>query len=235
MNKIFILLASTSLLGFIVGMIKPKLVIWWGNNQTRNNVAKIYGITLIVFLILTGITMPKDRVVQTSQERTQSDKIATNPTDQESLSMSSKNNKTPNFKENNESPTVNISNYVLKLIKESIEEPNKYLLDHNYSNNILTIKLITSANKNLTVDTIRKRILINSQEIFIKHFNNNTNISKLKLIWCLNFISTKDNEKNEVLLIQMNKNSFEKINWNESSIDDIIKSANQYWIAPALK
>ena len=53
MNDIFLFLFLVCLVAAIVGIIKPQLVIKWGNTEKRNrkNVLKYYGIGLIVFFI----------------------------------------------------------------------------------------------------------------------------------------------------------------------------------------
>lgn len=55
---IFSCLWFLSLLGLIIGLINPKLVIWWGEKKTRGRATLIYGLAMISFFILTGITAP---------------------------------------------------------------------------------------------------------------------------------------------------------------------------------
>lgn len=58
MQNIFGLLFFLSLLGLIIGLISPKLVIRWGNKRTRGRVFLTYGLAMIVFLTLIGVTAP---------------------------------------------------------------------------------------------------------------------------------------------------------------------------------
>ena len=58
MENLFIVLFFLSLLGLIVGLVRPKLVIRWGNKRTRGRVILTYGLTTVVFIILYGVTAP---------------------------------------------------------------------------------------------------------------------------------------------------------------------------------
>lgn len=58
MDNFFAVLVLLSLLGFIAGLLSPKLVIRWGSKRTRSRVLFIYGLAVIIFLILFGITTP---------------------------------------------------------------------------------------------------------------------------------------------------------------------------------
>lgn len=58
MNSLFLLLFFLSLLLLIVGLVNPRLVIKWGEveNRSRKKVFAFYGIGLIAFFILFGVT-----------------------------------------------------------------------------------------------------------------------------------------------------------------------------------
>ncbi|MCP4049962.1 MAG: hypothetical protein GY730_04570, partial [bacterium] len=56
MNNLFFALLLLSFLGLIIGLLSPKIVILWGIKKTRGQVFLIYGISLVVFFILFGIT-----------------------------------------------------------------------------------------------------------------------------------------------------------------------------------
>ena len=58
MNNLFLLLFLFCFLALIVGIIKPQTVVRWGVTEKRNrkNVLKYYGIGLVVFFILFGVT-----------------------------------------------------------------------------------------------------------------------------------------------------------------------------------
>lgn len=58
MQNFFEILFFLSLLGLIIGLISPKLVIRWGSKRTRGRVFLIYGLAMVVFLILVGVTAP---------------------------------------------------------------------------------------------------------------------------------------------------------------------------------
>lgn len=58
MDNLFLLLFLVCLVATIVGVIKPQIVVRWGDTEKRNrkNVLKYYGIGLVVFFILFSIT-----------------------------------------------------------------------------------------------------------------------------------------------------------------------------------
>ena len=57
MDNLFLLLFFVCVIALIIGVIKPQLVIRWGDIQKRNrkNVLKYYGIGLVVSFILFGV------------------------------------------------------------------------------------------------------------------------------------------------------------------------------------
>ena len=58
MENLFVVLFLVSLVGLIVGLVRPKLVIRWGSKRTRERVALSYGLAAVVFIILYGVTAP---------------------------------------------------------------------------------------------------------------------------------------------------------------------------------
>ncbi|NQS90560.1 hypothetical protein HQ584_12320 [Patescibacteria group bacterium] len=58
MQNFFGILFFLSLIGLIIGLISPKLVIRWGSKRTRGRVFLTYGLAMVVFLILVGVTAP---------------------------------------------------------------------------------------------------------------------------------------------------------------------------------
>ncbi len=60
MDNLFLLLLLLSFLALVIGIIKPNLVIRWGNIEKRNrkNVFKFYGLSVIIFFILFGMSIP---------------------------------------------------------------------------------------------------------------------------------------------------------------------------------
>ena len=56
MDSLFASLFSICSIIFIVGIVKPSLVIRWGDeNKTRGQVIKYYGVAMVVFLVLFSI------------------------------------------------------------------------------------------------------------------------------------------------------------------------------------
>jgi len=58
MEYVFFLLYFFSIVALILGLIKPGIVVRWGNKQSRGRVLLIYGLSAFVFLVMFGITAP---------------------------------------------------------------------------------------------------------------------------------------------------------------------------------
>jgi len=74
MENLFLVLFLISSWGLTVGLINPKLVIRWGSKRTRGRVILTYGVAMIVFLILFGVTAPP------TERETQKPTVAPTPT-----------------------------------------------------------------------------------------------------------------------------------------------------------
>lgn len=72
MNSLFLLLVLVCFIALILGMIKPRIIIRWGNVEKRNrkNVLKYYGIGLIVFFILFSVTSSNTGTMQKNTSST---------------------------------------------------------------------------------------------------------------------------------------------------------------------
>ncbi len=49
---LFLLLASTSFLFLLIGLIKPWIMLWWEDVQNRKKIIQVYGLLSIFFLII---------------------------------------------------------------------------------------------------------------------------------------------------------------------------------------
>jgi len=58
MVVLFTTLFLLSLLALVIGLIRPSLVIRWGQKKTRGRVFLTYGLAAVVFFTLLGITVP---------------------------------------------------------------------------------------------------------------------------------------------------------------------------------
>lgn len=74
MNDLFLFLLGLFVIILIVGLVKPKLVVRWGDKEKRNrkSVLKYYGLGILVLFILASITMPsednKDEIADNNKE-----------------------------------------------------------------------------------------------------------------------------------------------------------------------
>lgn len=84
MATLFTILFLIFFICLIIGLINPKVVIrWGGNNKTRKNALKYFGIPLMASFVIVGITAPKTQKVQaeTKQEiKTEQVSTTTNTT-----------------------------------------------------------------------------------------------------------------------------------------------------------
>jgi len=56
LNIIFFLFAFFAFIALVIGLIKPNIVIKWGDKKTRKHVVLIYGTAILVFFVLSVIT-----------------------------------------------------------------------------------------------------------------------------------------------------------------------------------
>ena len=59
MQNFFGILFLLTFLALIVGLVKPSLVIRWGEIKTRGRVLLVYGVSMFIFMMLTGATAPE--------------------------------------------------------------------------------------------------------------------------------------------------------------------------------
>ena len=92
MDDLFLVLFLLSFIALILGMIKPSIVIRWGDIEKRNrkNVLKLYGSTLIASFFLFGVTVPSTDVSKTEDNLTQEEQEQVKQEEQFKLSDSDK-------------------------------------------------------------------------------------------------------------------------------------------------
>lgn len=76
MDDLFLLLSIISLAGLIIGLIKPQWVIRWGEEEKKNrkSVLKYFGLGVVAFFILFGVTTESDTNNITNQANDTKDK-----------------------------------------------------------------------------------------------------------------------------------------------------------------
>lgn len=70
MDNLFLLLFLISIVALIIGLIKPELVIRWGDKEKKNrkSVLKVYGVSIIAFFVLFSISIPSSNDEDTVEE-----------------------------------------------------------------------------------------------------------------------------------------------------------------------
>lgn len=85
MQYVFLALAFASLLGIVLGLIKPALVLRWGTKRTRFRAVAWYLLFTLVFLVATGLTGQKGQNLGPSQQAKQEIAPAVAPQQPEKL------------------------------------------------------------------------------------------------------------------------------------------------------
>ena len=97
MDNFFLILFLLSFVGLIVGLISPRTVIRWGNKTTRGRVFLTYGLGMLVFFILFGVTAPQVKKEKekpgvtpsvTNEERRKSSVASTRTVEQKKIVIS---------------------------------------------------------------------------------------------------------------------------------------------------
>ena len=68
MNNLFIMLFLISIFGLILGIFNPRLTVFWSKNKSRKKAFLGYTLAIIVFLTLSGLTMPPDITIAAEQK-----------------------------------------------------------------------------------------------------------------------------------------------------------------------
>lgn len=73
MDNLFLLLSLVSIIALVIGLIKPELVVRWGNPEKKNrkSVLKVYGLAIIAFFILFSITTPSSNNEEVAEVETE--------------------------------------------------------------------------------------------------------------------------------------------------------------------
>ena len=59
-QRIFLYISLTAIVGLAVGLIKPWVMLWWEDKQNRKKVIRIYGTVAVVTFIIYKILLISD-------------------------------------------------------------------------------------------------------------------------------------------------------------------------------
>ncbi|WJY27530.1 MULTISPECIES: hypothetical protein [Sporosarcina] len=87
MNNLFFLLFLLSFLALIVGLIRPVLLLRWMpmDKRSRKSAALYFGLAVIAFFILFGVTLPPENDVAEVSEQSAIEKSAQQDDDEKML------------------------------------------------------------------------------------------------------------------------------------------------------
>ncbi|NNV07764.1 hypothetical protein ETC03_15720 [Geobacillus sp. MMMUD3] len=134
-----------------------------------------------------------------------------------------------------------VKNIVIEELGEKTNTDKKRIIDIKINNDagttdkndkIVTVKLY--ADDNLTAKMLKSRALSDSKKVFEKLFQNNE-VSKVLLIWEFTLVDKYGSESDGTILrVGIDRQTADKINWENFDYNNFETVAQQYFIHPAL-
>ncbi|SNR96392.1 hypothetical protein SAMN05446037_1002116 [Anaerovirgula multivorans] len=134
--------------------------------------------------------------------------------------------------------TINdiVKNIIVDNLGEQTNMKHDRIIDitiEDLENDNKTIDITLVANENLTTNMTKSTIHKDSVEI-LEELYNHDEIEEVTLIWQLPLVDTYGNEETKnVMIVSINKEIANKINWSNFDYNNIPKIANDYWEHPA--
>ena len=177
MLNLIICLFFICIICVIIGLIKPKFVICWGDDKfkTRKKVLKYYGIGSIIIFILIGIWAPDVEVKQPEKEQ-ESQEVITTEKKQENKEITHKNDEENN---ENEIETTELYEKIFVAFSDKIgtsnfENDQKIIDSMGYS-----AKIVVPTEEDLGEITVKDS---NGNCVTLMYYPNNSKIETLTLI-----------------------------------------------------
>lgn len=135
---------------------------------------------------------------------------------------------------------LSIDEYVQHLVSSTLgdatSQGNEILLKYDYSDEELVLNLAADGNESYTVDVIQEKLFAASNKLFSKVFTDRQDIDKFTLVWYLYLVDKKDGEQGgKACTIEMSRDTFESINWDEVTRKEVPNKVDDFWIHPALR
>lgn len=254
MLDLLVLIFLLSALCILLGLVKPSIVIRWGDqsSKTRKNVAKVYGIVLIVSFVLICIIIPKKDSTTNQQTaapaaQNQTD-IAISEAEKEKADAEKK--AAEEAKKAQDAAALEQKKYddqaayeawvpsqIESICKEKLRDN---FIDVTVNDNIKNpgtkIVSINFKYENLTASMTKKGMIIESSELMEKLFTSDLPIQEVVIFIKTPLIDQYGNSSlDTVMKCSLNKETAAKINWENRLIIDFPKIFNQYWEHPALR
>ncbi|MGM0472287.1 MAG: hypothetical protein ACQEQI_08440 [Bacillota bacterium] len=117
---------------------------------------------------------------------------------------------------------------------ETIKDKNMKA-DYDYTDNALTLKVSAKGHEKYSAQEIRNQLFTHSKNIINQAFNDRQDLTDIKLIWYLYIVDQKDGEQGgKASTIEISRDKFEEVNWQEAPAEDLPDNVNDFWIHPAL-
>lgn len=134
---------------------------------------------------------------------------------------------------------LSIDEYVQHLVSSTLgdttSQGNEVLLKYDYSNEELVLNLAADGDESYTVDVIQEKLFAASNKLFSKVFADRQDIDNFTLVWYLYLVDKKDGEQGgKACTIEMSRDTFESINWDEVTRKEFPDKVDDFWIHPAL-
>jgi len=126
---------------------------------------------------------------------------------------------------------------ILKLLKETTntDKPRIVLVVHDEDEEGEFLQAMLNADDNFTTDYIKRSIWMKSKELFEALYALDSNVDYISLFWALPLVDTYGNVSDkDVVIISLDRETADKVNWENVLTDNIPVIANTYWQHPAL-
>ena len=216
MNDLFLFLVLVSIVGFVVGLIKPSLV----KMDSRKKVSYIFGGSLVLFFILFGITSDsKKENTNQVNEISQTKEVVTKDTPQQSLSEKI----TSVIKSNKGSMDASYRDLKIEDALEGSPSETK----------MLTVKINIESFFNKS--SLLRNTSNMSSEIFRTIFSSNSNAYDVYIWYYSKTTDRYGNSKDDVILTYvLNKPTFDKFSWENFDESTLCSTLQQEPIENAL-
>lgn len=237
MDDLFLLLFLVSAITLLVGLVKPGIVIRWGDEtkRTRGKVIKTYGVLMIGFFIAFGMLVDSTTIEESASKEPSilSDELGdVENTSTESVSEAPESEEKPS-QLSSEDP------YEPKTFEEEIEfaigediQVNAIELDEYAKDLYITVEMSDNITTNLTRLGIEKAAAHIFENVF-PLLENREDIEMITFVSETTFVDVYGNESiDDASIISMTKETYNKINWENFLTENLKNIATSYYLHP---
>lgn len=236
MDDLFLLVFLGCVLALIIGLIKPRLVVHWGDvsKRTRGKVLKTYGIFMIICFVGFGMTT-EDTSETVTPTGSVSEKIVvdTPPITEESNVEPITPTEEPVASSEDLHPKT-FEEEIIAAIGDTIQV-NSIDIDEDTKDLYITVEM----GDNLTTNMIKLGIEKTAAHVFKNVFpllESREDIEMITYVSETSFVDKYGNEsKDNACIISMDKETYSKINWDNFLTENLKSVATSYYLHPTFK